>query len=91
MLKNSQKLLLPGARLVIINFHSLEDRVVKIFFNKLTGRDSNINRHLPSKKSRNIIKFKKINKKPYVPGAAELKYNVRSRSAKIRAIERLDV
>ena len=90
-LKNSQKILSPGARLVLVTFHSLEDRIVKIFFNKITGKEININRHLPSIKVNKKIKFKKINKKPIVADKNELKKNFKARSAKMRVVERLDV
>lgn len=90
-LNNSQRILSPGARLVLITFHSLEDRTVKIFFNKITGKEVNINRHLPSIKVNKNIQFKKINKKPIVADQNELKKNFKARSAKMRVVERLDV
>jgi 16S rRNA (cytosine1402-N4)-methyltransferase len=64
-----------GARLVVISFHSLEDRIVKHTLKALgTGRDAAI---------------KVLTKKPIVPGDAELASNPRARSAKLRAVERL--
>ncbi|MCX6731709.1 MAG: 16S rRNA (cytosine(1402)-N(4))-methyltransferase RsmH [Candidatus Parcubacteria bacterium] len=65
------KLLLPGSRLVIISFHSLEDREVKNFFRELKN------------KKQGII----LTKKPITPTMEEKKINSRSRSAKLRAIE----
>ena len=88
-LKNCEKILMPGARLVIVTFHSLEDRIVKVFFNELIGKESNSNRHLPNIFKKKIIKFKKINKKPLFPDYIEIRKNNRARSAKIRTIERL--
>ena len=90
-LEKSEKLLMPGARLVIVTFHSLEDRIVKVFFNELVGKESNANRHLPNSNKHKIIKFKKINKKPLFPEDIEVKKNNRARSAKIRTVERLSV
>jgi len=63
----------PGARVVIISFHSLEDRIVKSALKK--ARDSNI--------------MKILTKKPVTAGEDEKKRNPRARSAKLRAGERL--
>ena len=43
-LEKSEKILMPGSRLVIVTFHSLEDRIVKVFFNELIGKESNSNK-----------------------------------------------
>ena len=90
-LEKSEKVLMPGARLVIVTFHSLEDRIVKVFFNELIGKESNSNRHLPNSNKDKIIKFKKIYKKPLFPNDLEIKKNNRARSAKIRTVERLGI
>ena len=81
--------MLPGARLVLITFHSLEDRIVKIFFNKISGKQENLNRHLPQALETKEIKFKVINKKPILPSSFEIKKNKRARSAKLRVVERM--
>jgi 16S rRNA (cytosine1402-N4)-methyltransferase len=66
--------LLVGARLAVITFHSLEDRIVKHAFRALAqGRAT----------------LQILTRRPLVPGAAELETNPRARSAKLRAIERL--
>ncbi len=62
-----------GARIVVISFHSLEDRLVKKDFLE--------------KANRNI--FELLTKKPVTPGDSEIEMNVRSRSAKLRAAERI--
>jgi len=67
------KLLLPGSRLIIISFHSLEDREVKNFFRELKN------------KKQGII----LTKKPIAPTVEEKKINPRSRSAKLRAIAKV--
>ncbi len=89
LLMISEKILLPGARLVLITFHSLEDRIVKLFFNEISGKQENLNRHLPQVIKIKKIKFKVINKKPILPSIAEIKSNRRARSAKLRVVERV--
>ena len=85
----SEKILLPGARLVLITFHSLEDRIVKRFFNEISGKQENLNRHLPQLIKTKKVKFKVINKKPLIPSNAEIMSNKRARSAKLRVVERM--
>ncbi|MEC8100504.1 MAG: 16S rRNA (cytosine(1402)-N(4))-methyltransferase RsmH [Pseudomonadota bacterium] len=89
LLMISEKILLPGARLVLITFHSLEDRIVKFFFNEISGKQENFNRHLPQVIKIKKVKFKVINKKPIMPSSAEIKSNIRARSAKLRVVERM--
>ncbi len=86
----SEKILLPGARLVFITFHSLEDRIIKLFFNDISGKKVNLNRHLPQILETKKVKFKVINKKPLLPSSDEIKANRRARSAKLRVVERLE-
>jgi 16S rRNA (cytosine1402-N4)-methyltransferase len=64
-----------GARLVVISFHSLEDRIVKHTFRALAG-------------SREVT-LKVLTKRPLVPGENETALNPRARSAKLRAAERI--
>ena len=82
---------MPGARLAIISFHSLEDKMVKQFFNNFTGKVPNTNRHLPQNENKNFINFKKINKKVTVPKNSEVLRNARSRSGKLRILERIAI
>ena len=89
LLMISEKVLLPGARLVLITFHSLEDRIVKLFFNNVSGKKDNSNRHLPQVEEDIDVKFKVINKKPLLPSRDEIKLNKRARSAKLRVVERM--
>jgi 16S rRNA (cytosine1402-N4)-methyltransferase len=72
VLPQSVEVLEKGGRLVIISFHSLEDRIVKNFFRELSG-----------------AKLKILTKKPIRPTYLEIKNNPRSRSAKLRAAEKL--
>lgn len=82
------KLLTPGGRLVVVAFHSLEDRIVKRFMQGATGRVPAPSRHLPASRA-DVPKFRLLAARPARPGEAELAANARARSARLRAIERL--
>jgi 16S rRNA (cytosine1402-N4)-methyltransferase len=66
-----------GGRLVVISYHSLEDRIVKQFMNQQASGDDAC--------------LRLINKKVVTPSLAEVHYNPRSRSAKLRAAERISM
>jgi 16S rRNA (cytosine1402-N4)-methyltransferase len=72
-LNNAHKFLLRGSRMVVISFHSLEDRLAKNAFRK--GKDTST--------------LKILTKKPLRPLESEINKNIRSRSAKLRAAERI--
>jgi 16S rRNA (cytosine1402-N4)-methyltransferase len=73
LLQAAPQILKPGGRLVVISFHSLEDRIVKDFL-----RDGVKQGH-----------YKLLTKKPVTPGEEEIDRNPRARSAKLRAAERV--
>ena len=77
-----------GGRLAVITFHSLEDRIVKNKFNELC-KGCTCPSDFPICVCGNTPKAKKISKKPIVAGEEELKINNRSRSAKLRIIEKI--
>jgi 16S rRNA (cytosine1402-N4)-methyltransferase len=84
LLESGKDVLAPGGRFVVISYHSLEDRRVKLFFREgqLEGeapRDSFGNRLVP---------FNLITRKAQVPSVEEIHLNPRARSAKLRAAER---
>ena len=81
-------LLKPGGRLCVITFHSLEDRIVKEVFQELTT-ESELAKKLPVVPKDLMAKAKKITRKPIVPSEKELLDNNRSRSAKLRIIEKI--
>ncbi|WP_394688419.1 16S rRNA (cytosine(1402)-N(4))-methyltransferase RsmH [Hoeflea sp.] len=79
----AEKALKPGGRLVVVTFHSLEDRIVKRFFQDRSGKASG-SRHLPAMEERKAT-FTAIGKQPVVAGPEECEANPRARSAKLRA------
>jgi 16S rRNA (cytosine1402-N4)-methyltransferase len=87
-LQAAERLLKPGGRLVVVSFHSLEDRIVKEFFTA-RSKSGGGSRHLPETK-RAAPSFRVLTKRPIVPDEAELAANPRARSAKLRAAERTD-
>ena len=86
----AEKLLVPGGRLAVVSFHSLEDRLVKDFLKDGSGTAARPNRYLPDV-AQPKPKFRLISRKPIVAGPEELAANPRARSAKLRVAERLEV
>lgn len=88
LLEQSRYLLLPSARLVIITFHSLEDRLVKQFFRR-TASTCICPPRQPVCNCQQKPEFLIITRKPYIADEKEVLANIRSRSAKLRAGEKL--
>jgi 16S rRNA (cytosine1402-N4)-methyltransferase len=86
MLNQLPAVLLPHARVAIITFHSIEDRIVKNFF-KQAGTNEDENNPFSTTQKQPV--FKAVYKKPVTVGAEELKRNPRSRSAKLRVAEKI--
>ncbi len=86
LLQQLPQVIKPGGRAAIITFHSIEDRLVKVFFKRGTFEEAEEN---PFEIKRFENPFKLINKKPIEASAEEAKRNSRSRSARLRVAERL--
>lgn len=86
-LKDSIDLLATDGRLVVISFHSLEDRIVKQTFQRLSGKCQCPPR-MPRCECGAVKKVEILTKKPIVGGEEEISVNPRSRSAKLRAVRK---
>ncbi|MDO9088110.1 MAG: 16S rRNA (cytosine(1402)-N(4))-methyltransferase RsmH [Anaerolineaceae bacterium] len=84
------KLLKPGGRLAIISFHSLEDRIVKTIF-RLESKDCYCPPEQPVCTCNHIATIKEVNRKPIQATQQEVSENPRSRSAKLRIAEKLNL
>ncbi|MDR7123908.1 16S rRNA (cytosine(1402)-N(4))-methyltransferase RsmH [Pseudotabrizicola sp. 4114] len=79
----AERALKPGGLLAVVSFHSLEDRIVKRFFQLASGTEPNTNRYAPQS-TLNTARFDIVTKRAVGPDDRELDENPRSRSAKLR-------
>ena len=84
----AERILAPGGRLVVVSFHSLEDRMVKTFIMSRSTAGGG-SRHRPEV-ARAPTTFAALTKRPTVADAEEVAMNPRARSAKLRAAQRTD-
>jgi 16S rRNA (cytosine1402-N4)-methyltransferase len=87
-LAGAEAILAEYGRLVVVTFHSLEDRIVKTFFAERSGKGSKPSRHLPAAGDERQPSFALLTRKPIEPDEAETAANPRARSARLRAAER---
>jgi 16S rRNA (cytosine1402-N4)-methyltransferase len=85
----AERLLGEGGRLVVVTFHSLEDRIVKRFLASRAGKTARPSRHAPvSLQAERLPSFRLLHRRAVSPGKDEVRRNPRSRSARLRAGER---
>lgn len=88
-LNAAERALKPGGLLAVVTFHSLEDRIVKRFFQLASGHEANANRYAPAKADTEA-RFEMVTRKAVAPDADEVARNPRARSAKLRVGRRTD-
>ena len=81
---NATKYLKPGGKIVIVTFHSIEDKIVKFFFKNFSKNKSNPSRYLPEENRDNLALFENYINKIIKPSKEEIRNNNPSRSAKLR-------
>jgi len=88
-LEAAERVLNTGGRLVVVAFHSLEDRIVKRFFSERGKPQPAGSRHAPVATAKRKQTFRLITSKPRMPTETEIAQNPRARSARLRAAEKL--
>jgi 16S rRNA (cytosine1402-N4)-methyltransferase len=87
----AERLLKAGGRLVVVTFHSLEDRITKRFFASRSAAPPRGSRHLPEQEEPvPEPSFRLLNRHPLEPNQREIAENPRARSARLRAAERTE-
>ena len=81
---NATKILKPGGKIIVVSFHSIEDKIVKYFFNNFSKNRSNPSRYHPENTNTDPILFEKYKNKIIKPSPDEIEINNPSRSAKLR-------
>jgi 16S rRNA (cytosine1402-N4)-methyltransferase len=88
-LEASKAALAPDGRLVVVAFHSLEDRIVKQFLSSRSTAAPRASRHTPEARAAHDVVFRLLTHRPLAPGETEILSNPRARSARLRAAIRI--
>lgn len=92
VLNDSYEILASGGRLVVVDFHSLEDRIVKNFIRENTLQTKATSRYVPDtiqNSDNEKIHFKNLSKNVIIPNIKEIRNNPRARSAKLRSVQKI--
>lgn len=92
VLNDSYEILASGGRLIVVDFHSLEDRIVKNFIKENTLQTKATSRYLPDitqNSDNEKIHFKNLSKNVIIPNIKEIENNPRARSAKLRSVQKI--
>ena len=81
---NATKILKPGGKILIVSFHSIEDKIVKYFFSNYSSNKSKPSRYFPESNNLNTFLFDEYKNKIFKPSEKEISKNPPSRSAKLR-------
>tara|TARA_A100001011_G_scaffold399036_1_gene505912 strand:- start:761 stop:1270 length:510 start_codon:yes stop_codon:yes gene_type:complete len=81
---NATKKLKPGGKILIVTFHSIEDKIVKYFFNNFSKNKSRSSRYFPENKIEQVYLFEEYKNRVLKPTKKEVEINNRARSAKLR-------
>jgi 16S rRNA (cytosine1402-N4)-methyltransferase len=78
------KILKPGGKILVLSFHSIEDKIIKYLFTKFSKNKAKPSRYFPENKIDSSVLFEEYKNKVFRPSKKEIAYNSRSRSAKLR-------
>ena len=81
---NATRILKPGGKILVVSFHSIEDKIVKFFFSNFSSNKSNPSRYFPKINNNNYALFKDYKNKIFKADKSEINKNPPSRSAKLR-------
>ena len=81
---NATKLLKPGGKLIVVTFHSIEDKIIKYYFKNYSSSRSKPSRYLPENNENDLNLFENYRNKIITASDFEIKNNSPSRSAKLR-------